>query len=357
MPQLKTAIFEPTGAGKSRLYVLYWAGYVMLFSLVQGFASRDILTAFYNELFSLLPKVIFVLLVVEWLMDILFFKNRIVTFLAIYTCLLLIFAFLQRLIDNHIILSYFLTNWVKEPLLSTAPYLYNVIKLQFVVTVPFSIRLFYHWSKEKNKAQAIQAEKMQAELNSLRNQFHPHFMFNVLNSLYSKIMAKSDDAANMLLRVSSLLRFSVYEANDKTISLDKEVQYISNYIALQQMRFDKRLELSFTVTGEVKDKMIEPFLLLPFIENSFKHCLNDERESAWVTIYISIKEEWLTMQVENSIPQTKSVDEALEGQSGFGIANVKKRLALLYPDNHYLSISEREDSYFVSLKLKLYAAA
>ncbi len=357
MPQIKTEIFTPSGAGKRNWYILYWAGYVLLFSLAQGFAAWDISTAFYNELFSLLPKVIFVLLVVEWLMEAMFFKNKIGSFLLIYTCLLLVFAFLQRLIDNHIILSYFLTFWEKEPLLSTAPYLYNIIKLQFVVTVPFSIKLFYYWAIEKNKAQAIQAEKMEAELNSLRNQFHPHFMFNVLNSLYSRILAKSDDAGDMLLQISSLLRFSVYEANDKTIALEKEIRYISNYITLQQMRFDNRLELSFTVTGEVENRMIEPFLLLPFIENSFKHGMNDERESGWITIYITIKEDWLTLKVENSIPQKKADANALEGQSGFGIVNVKKRLALLYPENHYLHVSEQEDSYFISLKIKLYADA
>lgn len=357
MPQLMTEIFTPTGAAKRNMYIVYWAGYIMLFSFVQGFASRDILTSFYNELFSLLPKVIFVLLVVEWQMDAMFFKNQIARFLIIYTCLLLVFAFILRLIDNHIILSYFLTFWTKEPLLSTAPYLYNVSKLQFVVTVPFSIKLFYYWAQEKNKAQAIQAEKLEAELNSLRNQFHPHFMFNVLNSLYSRILAKSDDAAEMLLQISSLLRFSVYEANDKTIALDKEIRYISNYIALQQMRFDNRLELSFTVTGEAENRMIGPFLMLPFIENSFKHCLSDERENGWITIYISIKEDWLTLKVENSIPQKKANANALEGQSGFGIVNVKKRLALLYPENHYLHVSEKEDSYFISLKIKLYAAA
>lgn len=350
-------IFTPSGAGKRSMYVCYWAGYVLLFSLVQGFASKDFLTAFYNELFSLLPKVIFVLLVIEWLMDALFFKKEIAKFLFTYTCLLLVFAFVQRLIDNHIILHYFLTFWEKEPLLSMAPYLYNIIKLQFVVTIPFSIKLFYYWANEKNRVQAIQAEKVQAELNSLRNQFHPHFMFNALNSLYSRILAMSDDAPEMLLQISSLLRFSVYEAKDNIISLEKEIRYISSYIALQQMRFKDRLDLSFTVTGEVNNKMIEPFLMLPFIENSFKHCMNHEWENGWITIYISIKEDWLTMRVENSLPQKRYSADTFEANNGFGILNVKKRLDLLYPDNHFLKVSEKEESYFVSLKMKLYAAA
>lgn len=339
------------------MYVLYWAGYVLLFSLIQGFAARDFLTAFYNELFSLLPKIFFVLIIIEWLMDALFFKNKIAAFIIIYISLLLVFAFILRLIDNYIILTYFLTNWTKEPLLSTPPFLYNIIKLQFVVTIPFSIKLFYYWAKEKNRVQAIQAEKMQAELQSLRNQFHPHFMFNVLNSLYSKILSKSDDAADMLLQISSLLRFSVYEANDKTISLEKEINYISSYISLQQMRFDNRLDLSFILTGMTANKVIEPFLMLPLIENSFKYCMNDDGGNGWITVFISIKDDWLTLKIENSLPSKRVTGISPNSNRGLGIDNVKKRLKLLYPDNHTFKINEDEDSFFVSLKIKLYAAA
>ena len=352
-------VFSANGIKKRSMYILYWAGYVLLLSLVQGFAAGQILTALYNELFGLLPKIVFVLLIVEWLMDVLFFKKRIITFIIIYILLLLVFAFIQRLIDNYIILTYFLTHWTKESLLSTPPFLYSVIKLQFVVTIPFSIKLFYYWSKEKNRAQAIGAEKMKAELQFLRNQFHPHFMFNVLNSLYAKILSKSDDAADMVINISSLLRFSVYEVNDKTVSLIKEIDYLSNYISLQQMRFDKRLQLSFSVTGIIEDKFIEPFLILPFIENSFKYCMNDELAGGWVTIFISIKEDWLTLKIENSLPQKINTDEpqSFLANKGFGLVNVKRRLELLYPYNHVLKITETENSFFVSFKIKLYAAA
>lgn len=354
-----TDIFSANGAGKRSMYVLYWAGYVLLFSLIQGFAAGDFLTAFYNELFSLFPKIFFVLIIIEWLMDVLFFKKKLTAFIIIYISLLLVFAFMLRLIDNYIILTYFLTNWTKEPLLSTPPFLYNVIKLQFVVTIPFSIKLFYYWAKEKNRVQAIHTKKMQAELQLLRNQFHPHFMFNVLNSLYAKVLSKSDDAADMVLNISSLLRFSVYELNDKAVALEKEINYLSNYISLQQMRFDKRLQLSFSITGIIENKFIEPFLMLPFIENSFKYCMNDELADGWITIFISIKEDWLTLKIENSLPQKINIDEhqSFSANKGFGLINVKRRLELLYPDNHVLKISEADSSFFVSLKIKLYAVA
>lgn len=341
------------------MYVLYWSAYVLLFSLIQGFAARDFLTAFYNELFGIIPKIVFVSIIVEWLMDKLLFKKTIAAFIGIYILLLFLFAFIQRVIDNYIILEYVLTNWIKEPLLNAPPFLYNVIKLQFVITIPFSIKLFYYWTKEQNRVQIIQSEKMQAELQSLRNQFHPHFMFNVLNSLYAKVLSKSDDAADMVLNISSLLRFSVYEVNDKAVSLEKEINYLSNYISLQQIRFDKRLQLSFSITGIIENKFVEPFLMLPFIENSFKYCMNDELADGWITIFISIKEDWLTLKIENSLPQKINIDEhqSFSANKGLGLINVKRRLELLYPDNHILKISEADSSFFVSLKVKLYAAA
>lgn len=354
-----TDILSDSKVSKKSIYVFYWAGYVLLFSLIQGYSARDFLTAFYNELFGIVPKIFFVLIIVEWLMDKLLFRKRIALFIGIYIILLFLFAFIQRMIDNYIILAYFLTNWIKEPLFNTPPFLYNVIKLQFIVTIPFSIKLFYYWSKEQNRVQVIQSEKMQAELQSLRNQFHPHFMFNVLNSLYAKILSKSDDAADMVLNISSLLRFSVYEVNDKMVSLEKEIKHLSNYISLQQMRFDNRLQLSFSVTGIIKDEFIEPFILLPFIENSFKYCMNDELAGGWVTIFISITEDWLTLKIENSLPKKIDTDKQhlFTANKGQGLINVKRRLELLYPDNHLLKITEAEDSFFVSLKIKLYAGS
>ncbi|WP_158512962.1 sensor histidine kinase [Flavisolibacter tropicus] len=338
-----------------QLLVLYWIGYLVLFSFIQGFAAHDISTAFYNEVFSLPPKLVFVWLVTGPLMNRWFFAKRFGIFFLFYAMLLVVFAILLRLVDNYIILTYFLTHWSKQALLSTSPLVYNLVKLQFVVTIPFCFRLFQYWTREEQRAQAIQSEKLQAELHALQSQFHPHFMFNVLNSLYAKILTKSDDAADMLLRISSLLRFTVYEANGKTIQLEQELNYLRHYIALQELRFGSRVEVCFTVTGNTAGKMIEPFLILPFIENAFKYCLNNEEEEGWITIYVFVNEEQLSIQVENSLSKTEKADNT-EDQQGFGIAHVQKRLELLYPGNYSLKLTPGKESFFVSLKLPLHAA-
>lgn len=348
------AIYPENTSQKIKLYIGYWLGYILLFSLVQGLPTTDFWRALSNECYSVLPKIIFVLLIVEVAMPKLFFRKKKALFIFVYLFLILLFAFIQRLIDNYIIIAFYLTEWKSEPLFSAPVFLYNVIKLQFVVTVPLIIKLVYYLAEAKNKVQLIISEKLQAELFSLRNQFHPHFLFNVLNGLYSKILSKSDDSADIVLKISDFLRYSVYEVNTKHIPLDKEIDYLKNYISLQQLRFDNRLELSFSTNGITDNQVIEPFLILPFIENSFKYCLDDANSKAWITISITASEEWLTIKIENSTPPDFLEDKKSENPySGIGISNVKRRLELLYPEKHILNIKNEVDSFFVSLKIKI----
>lgn len=347
-------IYSGNTSQKIKMYTIYWLGYILLFSLIQGLPTADFWRALSNECYSVLPKILFVLLIVEVAMPLLFFKKKRTLFIFMYLFSILFFAFLQRLIDNYIIIAFYLTEWKSEPLLSAPVYLYNVIKLQFVVTIPLAIKLVYYLAEEKNRVQSILSEKLQTEIFSLRNQFHPHFLFNVLNSLYSKILSKSDDSADIVLKVSDFLRYSVYDVNTKNISLTKEIEYLKNYISLQQLRFDNRLELSFSTSGIMENQLIEPFLILPFIENSFKYSLDDINSQAWITISITASEEWLVIKIENSLPTNFLKNKNVENPySGVGITNVKRRLELLYPDQHILIIKNEEDSFFVSLKIKI----
>ncbi|MFV8326175.1 sensor histidine kinase [Flavobacterium sp. ZS1P14] len=339
---------------KIKMYVCYWLGYILLFSLIQGLPTADFWRALSNECYSVLPKIVFVLVIVEIAMPFLFFKKKMALFIFTYLFSILFFAFIQRLIDNYIIIAFYLTDWKGEPLLSAPVYLYNVIKLQFVVTIPLAIKLVYYLAEEKNRVQSILSEKLQAELSSLLNQFHPHFLFNVLNSLYSKILSKSDDSADIVLKISDFLRYSVYEVNTKCILLEKEIEYLKNYISLQQLRFDNRLELSFSTNGIRENQVIEPFLILPLIENSFKYCLDDAHSPAWITISIAVSEEWLVIKIENSLPPNFVKNKNIQNPySGVGITNVKRRLELLYLNQHVLTIKNEVDSFFVSLKIKI----
>jgi two-component system LytT family sensor kinase len=345
-----------TAFRKLKMYVVYWLVYILLFSLIQGLPAKDFITALINECFSIFPKICFVFLVVEVLMPQFLFKKKKEFFVLGYLVLIILFAILQRLIDNYIIIKYIMLHWKIEPLFSAPVYLYSIIKLQFAVTVPVCLKLFWHLAVEQHKVQEIVSEKLQAELTSLRNQFHPHFLFNVLNSLYVKILNKSDDSAAIVLKISDLLRFSIYEFDRKNITLEEELTYLKNYIDLQQLRFDNRLDLSFSIFGSIENYKIEPFLLLPFVENSYKYCLDNDETLAWITISINVVDHWLVFKIENSLPNTNNyqLESNVSPQDrGTGIANVKRRLELLYPNQHQLTIKNNDSSFFVSLKIKM----
>lgn len=341
---------------RNGIYVLYWILFILFFTVMQPGPEYEYATSFYIELIGLPFKIIFVTIVLEGLMERFLFKGKTRLFIIYYVSILLFFSFFQRLIENYVFLEYFLKSWAKQSLLSLPPLLYNIIKFQFVATIPFSIKLFTYWTEEQKKVHAIKEEKSQAELNFLRNQFHPHFIFNALNSLYSRILNKSEESADIVLKISSLLRFSIYDVNAKAISLEKEISYLKDYIALQRIRFDKRLDLSFTIDGVTDNKIIEPFIIMPFVENSFKYCMEEHSATGWITISISILDDWLTLKIENSKDETSNhlqLHQPEINSHGVGLNNVKRRLQLLYADNYTLKITDGGDSYFVFLKFKL----
>lgn len=338
----------PRRRHKLAFYALYWTAYVLLFSIIQGLPANDFSTALINEVVSLPPKVIFVLVVIEVLVPLQFERLRFVAFSVSYVALMILFAFVQRVIDNYIVLQYFLQSWTVQPLLSVPPFLYNVSKLQFVVTLPLALKLFSNWNRERTRKMQVEADKVRTELELLRSQFHPHFMFNVLNNLYSKIISGSPQAPEIVIRISDMLRFGVYQSNGR-ISLEDEVKYLQNYVSLQQMRFDHRVEVSLSVHGNLTDAVIEPFIIQPLIENSFKHSMR-EANPAWITVSIEREHEWLSVRIENSLPTIAGEEQR---KTGVGLAQVRKRLELLYPHSHSLKIQRRDDSFLVLLRLKV----
>lgn len=341
------------GAFRKKVIVIYWIVYFFTIGLIEAGPQGDYYHALVGGLASLPVKIFFVYIVLEILLDKLLLKRKIVQFSVSYLLLLITFGILLRLVDNYVILNYVLTEWEKAPLLLAPPYLYAIIKLQFAATIPLGFKLFSYWSDEKVKSGKAEAARMQAELVFLRNQFHPHFIFNVLNSLYSKILTKSDESADLVLKISSLLRFSVYDANTRLIPLKKEICYLEDYIALQRIRFGRQLSLSFTVKGSTANKILPPFLIIPFIENCFKHGgLGENGETGWITIFITINDDLLTAKIENSVALASGQKDRGD-KIGVGLDNVRQRLDLLYPGSFNLNIREKEDSYFVSLTLKL----
>jgi two-component system, LytTR family, sensor kinase len=333
------------------ILLLYWVIYYLLISLVEAGPQQHYSEAFLSNLVSLPVKFVFVMITVGPLMNKFILKKRILVFSLVYFSLLILFAAVLRVVDNQIILPYILTHWDRLPLFEAPVFLYNVIKLQFVAAIPFMIKLFSYWTETELRSTQYHRQKQEAELSFLRNQFNPHFLFNALNTLYSKILTNPAEASGVVLKLCSLLRFSLYEANQSSIPLSKEVEYLSNYVELQKTRFGDQINISFSIFGNKERGAVEPFLILPFIENSFKHCQPNNDAQSWITVQISIEHEHVIAIIDNSYLHAAPSSE--NNSKGVGQSNVQKRLQLLFPGNHVMRCERGEENYYVYLKFPL----
>lgn len=221
-----------------------------------------------------------------------------------------------------------------------------------VVGFALAIKLLKRWYLKQKETEQLVREKINAELQLLKAQVHPHFLFNTLNNIYSFILNESDKAPEMIKKLSGLLHYILNDCNRQRVQLSKELSMIQDYIALEQIRYGDRLNLSLQIQGTAKDKMISPLMLIPFVENSFKHGTSRMLTHPWVRLDIQIEKDFLEFKLSNNKPETNN---ELFGKKGIGLNNVKKRLELLYPETHSLNIIESEMSYEVTMKIALHS--
>jgi len=216
-----------------------------------------------------------------------------------------------------------------------------------VVGFALAIKLLKNWYlKQKEAAQAAR-EKINAELQLLKAQVHPHFLFNTLNNIYSFIINDSPVATEAIKKLSTLLRYIIYDCNQPLVKLEKELTMIKGYIHLEKIRYGESFSMSLQIQGNAINKMICPLLLIPFLENSFKHGASQMLTHPWVSLDIVIEERDLYFNLSNSKPMLTAEKMVTKG---LGLRNVKKRLAILYPETHVLNITDEVMSFSVSLK-------
>lgn len=213
------------------------------------------------------------------------------------------------------------------------------------MTLAMSIKLAKNWMQTKERQQLLEKEKLETELQFLRNQFNPHFLFNSINSIFFLIHKNPDVASASLAKFSELLRHQLYECNDHHIPLDKEITFLENFIELEKLRQNKstRIQVHFT-DKSVAHISIAPFILMTFIENAFKHVSG--QDANWININLEIAEEQLLFTVSNS-----TTDKASSQYSGIGLQNVRRRLDLIYPGQYKLDILEKPDNFTIQLQL------
>ena len=224
-----------------------------------------------------------------------------------------------------------------------------MVGIYLVILLGTAIKLLKHWYTARDKNLILSREKVEAELKLLKSQIHPHFLFNTLNNLYALALEKSDQTPEVILKLSELLDYMLYECNQPLVLLEKDIEMLRNYIALESLRYGDRLNLTFEIEGDIRGMQIAPLLLLPFIENSFKHGAGKIGNRSRIDIRIAIHSDVLNASISNSVSTEKIEHQA----PGLGLENVRKRLELLYPEKHTLAISQSDDQYSVSLNLDL----
>ncbi len=192
-------------------------------------------------------------------------------------------------------------------------------------------------------------ERLRSELSFLRSQISPHFMFNLMNSMVSLARKKSDLLEPMLIKMAELLRYMLYEKDDSKISIGKELAYLHNYIDLQKLRFGKKVQVTFDSLIENDSLQIEPMLLIPFVENAFKHGTGMIKEPK-IDVNLQSNGGGIFFQVKN-IKSPHEVNESKDSSSGIGLNNVKRRLDLLYRSRYSLTIDDQNSTYEVSLNI------
>lgn len=229
-------------------------------------------------------------------------------------------------------------------------YLPELLQMSIVTTIPLAIKSQRRYYKLRQQQAALEQMNTDLELNFLKSQLHPHFLFNTLNNIYSLTLQGSDRSPEMILKLSDLMRYMLYECNVPEADLQKDIQFLQDYIDLEKLRHGNDAEILFSVEGEVQGKKIPPLLLIPFVENAFKHGINAQLGKAWVSIHIKITSSGgLIFTVENNKPHHP---ENTSGRSGgIGIENARKRLSLLYSGHHNLLIADQGNKFMVNLTI------
>lgn len=213
-----------------------------------------------------------------------------------------------------------------------------------------ALAYFINYTKQEEKINALKQAKLKSDLNYLKAQIQPHFFFNTLNNIYSLAQQQSPATAPLVSKLAEMMRYIIYEAASTKVLVQREIEFLQNYTEIQSIRYNKQIDIDFDTQGINDSACIEPLLLLPFIENVFKHGVEEEASRGFVHIIIVLTGRELTLQTINSRP---SCPAAGENPGGIGLHNVKQRLQLLYPGKHSLEIKDTARQFEVVLTIQL----
>jgi LytS/YehU family sensor histidine kinase len=256
------------------------------------------------------------------------------------------------------------TNWTiahlsffPHDIISSATYSYKSHAFYHIISV-YNLRDLFvlialgyiqHSLQQDRQISELNHQRVESELNYLKMQIQPHFFFNTLNNIYALTIRKSDKAAPLIAKHAEIMRYILYESSREQVSLKQEVGFLKNYAEIETMHYSEEMDISFETQGINDMALIEPMLLLPFVENTFKHGIREETGRGYIHIIVSLVEKDLFVEIKNTKPQDVNGNKV----KGIGLLNASKRLQMLYPDKHEIEIQEDDHTYQLRLSLIL----
>ncbi len=333
-------------------HLLFWIVMYLFFSAFDAAISDyKLLSALKNQIPHFIAYIAIVYLNLQYLIPRYLSKKQFLPYLGL--------LLLASLIITPFKIMYLYQQFKNEPVIQAQ--LINQLNIAFIPTFLMGLlstllKITTDWFRNLRERQELITQNMQSELRFLRSQINPHFLFNTLNNLYALTIKKSDLAPEIVLKLSEMMRYMLYECNEKEVPLANEIAYIKNYLDLEKLRKHKNLHIRFDVEGSPENKKITPLLFIPFIENAFKHGLSQHTREGFIHILMRIEKDLLSFRIENSKePSLKSgqTQHEIKKSGGIGLKNVRRRLQLLYPGKHKLLIRNRPKVFIVDLHLIL----
>ena len=275
-------------------------------------------------------------------------KKKYMTYVAFLALLIASMIWLRGLVESVVLNGLFNTDYYQK---WTAGRIVSMVLSisSFILFTSFMKFTFDRFVLERQKKE-LENEKLNAELKYLKAQINPHFLFNTLHNLNYLTQAKKDKASEVVVRLSNIMRYMIYESNKSEVSLTDEIDYIKDYLNLEEIRLNHKFDISFDIEIEQEGVTIVPLILIPLVENAFKHGIRDQYPDSWIRMILSVSNNNLSLEVTNSLhPKEAQTNK----EYGFGLKNLKKRLELAYIDNHHLKISKSEDTFYAHLDINL----
>lgn len=328
-------------------HILFWIFIYLFYSITYGSYADKYYEEFLSNLYILPVRVLGTYIFIYYLIPHFLFQKKYILFSVLAFFHAILYGFSIWVVMRLLVYCPGCLYDVDYPLFFF-PKIFGILISNYEIpAIAAVIVLVRRWYADQQVNRKLEKEKLEAELKFLKSQINPHFLFNTLNNLYALTLKKSDKAPGIVLKLSEMLNYMLYNSNEKEVRLIEEIDLINAIVELEKIRYGKRLKLKVEITGNPENKYIAPLLLVPFIENSFKHGASGDIQNPYINISIEVSETCIDLYVTNSFVEQFSENMP----EGIGLKNVKRRLEIQYKDRYELNIDKQNNTYRVHFRL------